>query len=48
MAWVSGPWVVGGGLGLFEDKKKRYILAPSVLGPIAIARSRIIFPEHLS
>ena len=30
-SWVVGGWVVGGGSCLFEDKK-RYILAPSVLG----------------
>ena len=27
-----GSWVVGGGSCLFEDNK-RYILAPTVLGP---------------
>ena len=31
-SWVGGSWVVGSGSCLFEDKK-RYTLAPSVLGP---------------
>ena len=36
-----GGWVVGGGLGLFEDKKKIDISSLS-------ARSKFtIFPEHL-
>ena len=40
-----GFWVVGRGLGLFEDKKKIYISSLSARSKFAIARSRIFSPN---